>query len=100
MCISEVLRNVCENEGSAGNIWNQPCERRPIRSVNGICLVLAKVGNRYNFLVLGDNHEFDNPRDMKLAYAVDGFLNYVVLYIMRIIYLMSYKGNADEYGSI
>ena len=52
-------------------------------------------GRRINvtILVLGDNHDLDNPLDTKFAYAIG-------LSIMRIIYLLSYKGNADEHGSI
>ena len=41
----------------------------PTRSVKGICRALAKAGEEVTLLVLGGNHEFDNPCGAKVIYG-------------------------------
>ena len=41
----------------------------PTRSVKGICRALAKAGEDVTLLVLGGNHEFDNPCGAKVVYG-------------------------------
>ena len=46
-----------------------PKDGGPTRSVKGICRALAKAGEDVTLLVLGGNHEFDNPCGVKVVYG-------------------------------